>query len=488
MKKVLLTVFSVCTIHFTAYSQVTIGSDLPPAQGALLDLKNSPSFSTKGLGLPRVALKAIEGDLAETMGKETNTLDHDQHVGLVVYNITKNEESIEKRFCPGVHVWNGKKWTPLVPYPDITHVGRKLIKVENRGFTYLDPNNPADRWPAGKSNTDYPLGYIGTFTDNRKNDTQQTYNYTRFYVGYKTMDATYEISHNYSCDPNTEVLHTYTETVVEETFDDGVWMTQNLRAIKTNDGADIAYRVNANYPDTYNNEGHYYIPGHAYNQSRPTTIDNNYGILYNWAAAIGVGTSTGPEVMPRHNTINNQGGSKNKDVTYQGICPNGWYLPSDQEWTDLANGIQLNVNSTANTIFADKLDGSVTAISYDDFISDNSSTSGFGGYIGQAMKSKTAVNVDPKGKSKTSNTGGFDVYMTGSSSSNEGAGVGTYNYGTSAYFWTSSLYGPEANNNRSYAYYTWFTGGLSTAANQNIFKGRHNFMQTFSVRCKRIIE
>lgn len=471
MKKVLLTAFAVCITYASVHAQVTIGSDLPPAQGALLDLKNSPSFSTKGLGLPRVALKAIEGDLAQTMGKEANTLDHDQHVGLVVYNITKNEESIEKRFCPGVHVWNGKKWTPLVPYPDITHVGRKLIKVENRGFTYLDPNNPADRWPAGKSNTDYPLGYIGTFTDNRKNDTQQTYNYTRFYVGYKTMDATYEISHNYSCDPNTEVLHSYTETVVEETFDDGVWMTQNLRALKDNDGRSLTDLKGTN-PNDYSVSKYYHPDG---------TQNSQYGVLYNWRTAIGVGTSTGPSEYPA-TTNADEGGSTHKDIMYRGICPEGWYLPSDQEWTDLANGLAAKSN-----LFSSLAAGSATEVGYN-IDHHPEAINGAGSNLGRVFKTTTNVaSYTAGGASKTYNQGGFDSYLVGSGTDVSG-NPGAYNYGRAAYFWSSSYKARSKETNVPYGYFRWFLYSNTYYGSANYFRSYHSATNCFSVRCKRIIE
>ena len=106
-------------------AQITIGSANNPKPGSLLDLKMDDNLgvnSTKGLLLPRVELKNIrtQTDLGRTMGATTdNTLDPIEHAGLVVYNTGKLETSEEERFCPGIHVWDGEKWFPLVPYSDI---------------------------------------------------------------------------------------------------------------------------------------------------------------------------------------------------------------------------------------------------------------------------------------------------------------------------------------------------------------------------------
>ena len=54
---------------------------------------------------------------------------------------------------------------------------------------------------------------------------------------------------------------------------------------------------------------------------------NKYGRLYNWATAMGIDASY---------NITTWGGS---DVKRQGVCPVGWHLPSDAEWTALMNAV-----------------------------------------------------------------------------------------------------------------------------------------------------
>lgn len=116
------------------YAQVTIGTNSPPAEGALLQLKSntgSLTNSTLGLLLPRVRL--YRHDLLR-MGDHT-ILDTDhggnqfiQHEGMIVYNTNKSS-----LVCPGLHVWNGSQWEILeeikVKQPDIQ-------MVDNSGNTY----------------------------------------------------------------------------------------------------------------------------------------------------------------------------------------------------------------------------------------------------------------------------------------------------------------------------------------------------------------
>src|SRR5574344_393885 len=71
---------------------------------------------------------------------------------------------------------------------------------------------------------------------------------------------------------------------------------------------------------------HYYVYG--YNGTNVTDAKataysvyyNTYGVLYNWPAAMNGAASS---------TTNPSG--------VQGVCPDGWHLPSDAEWTELTN-------------------------------------------------------------------------------------------------------------------------------------------------------
>ncbi len=86
------------------------------------------------------------------------------------------------------------------------------------------------------------------------------------------------------------------------------WMRENLRTTHYNNGTEIPL---------YNNYGNTACRYYPYGNESNVHI---YGYLYNWYA-----TMCG---SPSSNT--NPSG-------VQGICPNGWHVPSDAEWTQLTN-------------------------------------------------------------------------------------------------------------------------------------------------------
>jgi uncharacterized protein (TIGR02145 family) len=57
--------------------------------------------------------------------------------------------------------------------------------------------------------------------------------------------------------------------------------------------------------------------GWCYYLNNPGNRDS-YGALYTWSAAVNGNNSTDPELEP-----------------IQGVCPDGWHLPSDGEWKEL---------------------------------------------------------------------------------------------------------------------------------------------------------
>ncbi|NDV69860.1 FISUMP domain-containing protein [Dysgonomonas sp. 25] len=403
---VLLALLTTISLH----GQVTIGSDQAPNKGALLDLTQGSS-TNKGLGLPRVKLNSLTiagNDLKVSVNGATGPAwDKDEHIGLLVYNINK-VETASNRVCPGVHIWDGETWQPLSTYPE--PLKQKTLQLMVRGFEYLDPDSPVG-WPDDKETEraagNYALGNSKTpaITDHQGN----SYNTSRFYVGYRTQVKTYKISRSYKCDPaaSPSWVNEGTETETERTFVDGVWTTEHLRVTTLPTGGNITKSSASSYTSPY-----YFIPG---NQA---TVTRAHGLLYNWAAAINMGNGAGQTPDPG-NVL--QGGSYDDDVRIRGLCPQDWHLPSDQEWTDLKNGIILKTS-----LFSTTADIGSPLLGYDD---SSHST------LGAAMKSITEVNSQPTaGISKSSAQGGFDAYL---------AGV-IYNgfnlYGGYGYFWSASSY------------------------------------------------
>jgi len=120
-------------------AQVTIGSDLVPNGGALLDMKefasNNLITSTRGLNFPRVSLQAA--NRLEPCAT-TNITNSASHRGLVVYHT--NNAVMDQ----GMYYWNGASWRRLVdeiPPEPVTTINLQNLK---ESFTSL---------PAGGSTT-----------------------------------------------------------------------------------------------------------------------------------------------------------------------------------------------------------------------------------------------------------------------------------------------------------------------------------------------
>ena len=90
-------------------------------------------------------------------------------------------------------------------------------------------------------------------------------------------------------------------------------MKENLKAIHYADGTPLIKGIAA--VDTrYDTTTKYYF---IYNDD--TSYIDTYGLLYIWKAAVN-GYSTEEDLNPSQ---------------IQGVCPDGWHLPSDSEWKEL---------------------------------------------------------------------------------------------------------------------------------------------------------
>ena len=109
---------------------------------------------------------------------------------------------------------------------------------------------------------------------------------------------------------SSDYTHYYTIQIGDQT-----WMAQNLKYA----GDGVSLGTTTSETDPY----YYYVNGDESNS-------DEYGYLYNWAAAMkGASSST-----------DNPSG-------VQGICPNGWHLPSNAEWTQLATTLGGTENAGA---------------------------------------------------------------------------------------------------------------------------------------------
>jgi uncharacterized protein (TIGR02145 family) len=114
------------------------------------------------------------------------------------------------------------------------------------------------------------------------------------------------------------------------TINTQVWMAENLKTTKYNDGTAIP---NVTVDATWNA-----LTTGAYSDySNTPSNSTTYGRLYNWYA---VDNNAASKVMSN--------GGKN-------VCPTGWHVPTDEEWTTLenyliANGYNYDGTTTLNKI------------------------------------------------------------------------------------------------------------------------------------------
>jgi len=99
-----------------------------------------------------------------------------------------------------------------------------------------------------------------------------------------------------------------------------VWMAQNLAyLLSVNKVADGSEDSKGSYYYVYSYDGT------NVTEAKATANYKTYGVLYNWTAA-----------------VNGEVSSTTKPEKIQGICPKGWHLPSDEEWTQLADYIKTS--------------------------------------------------------------------------------------------------------------------------------------------------
>ena len=177
-------------------------------------------------------------------------------------------------------------------------------------------------------------------------------------------------------------------------FGQQCWMRENLRTTHYADGSPVPAGGELSYTNP-----HYYV-----NSSVDATL---YGYYYNW-----------PAVMHGASSSNaNPSG-------VQGVCPDGWHLPSDAEWTQLTNYIS----------------------SQSEYLCDTSNAS-----IAKALASNSgwrtsSENCAPGNDMSTNNASGFAAVPGGYY--NGMFGAASYN----AFFWTSTENGPNWAYNRYFVF------------------------------------
>lgn len=106
IKRIFFVSLTITLLAFPMQSQVSIGTEIIPMKGALLDLKESDqpeANSAKGMMMARVALQT-----RNSLSPIVPSTVADGYTGLIVYNVTENSE-----FEKGLYIWRVDKWDKL---------------------------------------------------------------------------------------------------------------------------------------------------------------------------------------------------------------------------------------------------------------------------------------------------------------------------------------------------------------------------------------
>lgn len=268
----------------------------------------------------------------------------------------------------------------------------------------------------------------------------------------------------------------------------GYWMLENLRYVPDNTDAGFTgfiHSIETSPSNTYSKYYAYpdgdgdnasYVP--ANHPSANWGKRKKNGMLYNWYAA------TNNENTSSANQGEGSGGELS--VGPRGICPLGWHLPSDKEWSDLEREIYAGAN-----LYSTYTSEQVSSWSAWDNINWSYGIPSnpllryrpnlFGEGHGAAMKSQCMLDgstISPRGKSLSGIRGGFNALLVGLRSSIASYNNAPYRYGESVDFWTSSNYDPGYNDRGAYHRRIQY----NTSA---VYRSSHYKDVLQSVRCKK---
>lgn len=397
-RNIVYSLIIVCFFYNVGIAQVRIGGLTPPMAGALLDVNEDTSLSSKGMLMPRVLIKSMNS-LDDINPKSVNRPDPALHIGLLVFGIS--DDATCPLFDPGVLVWSGEKWIPI-----------------------------------SKSKTD-----LDKIIENRVA--------TLFYD--TDQDGNVIIGKQYGLA--------------------GTWMIHNLAVKHYADGTPIMV-----YNGTSTTSPAYTFPN-SKNGNTPSNYNNQQGLLYNWFAVtkglnqtLDQGQSSALGTTPGISEVETISGN------IQGICPYGWHIPSDREWTTLISELYSNPTIYSNYETADIPNSTVwdgnwsTNADVIQGVNTSKPTYGSGAIMKYACKVERSNSSmsNPVGYSKSLADGGFNAVLTGYVFSNF-----SLDYGNGAYFWTSS-----ANSNAAYS-------RILTPSETGINKTFLSKNNLLSVRCKK---
>ncbi len=120
---------------------------------------------------------------------------------------------------------------------------------------------------------------------------------------------------------------------------DQLWMAENLNATHYADGTTITLVESSSAWVNLDTEDQAYCYYDNF-----SSLGNTYGALYTWGAA-----------------MNGQNSSSNNPSGIQGVCPDGWHMPGDDEWKQLEMYLGMSQSDADETGYRGTNQGSMLA-------------------------------------------------------------------------------------------------------------------------------
>lgn len=358
-----------CGDDDTTPQQEVTCSITAPAEGSIIDLATATSMTIKGEGavnvgkIASVVLK-VNGKAVTEVTKVPFTHDYtfatDQAIGAMKIELTvKGDEGKEKTVTANVTL----KKTEGEPEPEPAQEVVSELTTPAAGATF-DLKDVTKMTITGKASVN--VGTVESIVLKVGNETITpapvpasdgtfSYEYT-FAANQVTGDLVIDLAVK---GDKTEAAKTATVTVkltrtvtppTATTFTDArdghvykyvtigtqSWMAENL-----------AYLPSVNKPTaaTTNDVILYFVlnyDGEDIAAAKATTEYGNYGVLYNWHAAMGQVGYTGSNTVPSG---------------AQGVCPAGWHVPSIAEWKAMETFVASTLPDVKGNVFMDDFGG-----------------------------------------------------------------------------------------------------------------------------------
>jgi uncharacterized protein (TIGR02145 family) len=188
-------------------------------------------------------------------------------------------------------------------------VGNGEASVESRGVCWSTSSNPT----IADNSTSEGTG-TGTFASEIKGLNPRVKYYTRAFASNNSGTTYGEELEFTTLDVENATVNDADGNVYNAIqIGDQIWMKENLKTTKYADGTSLHYIDNG--PEWTDSELN--ITAYCWYDNSTENRDN-YGGLYAWGAA-----------------MRGAGGSNENPSGIQGVCPDGWHLPSNAEWIEL---------------------------------------------------------------------------------------------------------------------------------------------------------